>query len=386
MKSLKKMSLPLQGFGLTAVLLLLTQSAFAIGTVEDTDVNNMATVNYDAGGVGQELIESDDAAAGGNSTPGVGNGGFTTFEVDRKIDFTLVESGNGNTIIVPDQIGAVTTFTLTNSGNDHQDFTFSASNLGGDDFDMNPGTIAVFVDANGNGTYEPLVDLLDWVDELPPDGVTTATIFIVADADSPTPVDTDLAIVQLIAVAHDGNDGAGGGQGAVAADHSGDVDDAAVVQNVFAELGLVNYDNAEEATDIYEVQSPSLNVTKTSAVIADPFSTAPNWKAIPGAVVEYTVTIENTSLTTTASNVSVSDTIDIANVTFNTGTYPNGDANITVNGVDVIAPATCIADGDASDGCTYVIGTGALVLGIAAPGVSIPAGETAVFTYSVTIN
>ena len=54
MKTLKKMSLPLQGFGLMAVLLLLTQSAFAGGTDEDTDINNMATVNYDVGGVGQE--------------------------------------------------------------------------------------------------------------------------------------------------------------------------------------------------------------------------------------------------------------------------------------------------------------------------------------------
>ena len=192
--------------------------------------------------------------------------------------------------------------------------------------------------------------------------------------------------MQLIATAHDGNDGVGGGLGGAAADHSADVDDAAVVQNVFAELGLVNYDNAEEATDIYEVESAALNVTKDSAVISDPFSTAPNWKAIPGAVVEYTVTIVNTSATTAAANVSISDTIDIANVTFNTGTYLNGDAHITVNGVDVINPATCIADGDASDGCTYAIGTGALVLGIAAPGVSIPAGETAVFTYAVTIN
>ncbi len=383
MKTLRKLSHPLQGFGITAVLLLLTQSAFAIGTDEDTDVINRATVGYDVGAVPQVVIESD---PGGNSTPGFGNGGFTTFEVDRRIDFTLVESGNGNTIIVPDQIGAVTTFTLTNSGNDHQDFTFVASNLGGDDFDMNPLTLSVFVDAAPfDGVYVVADDTATFVDELLPDGVATATIFIVADADNPTPVDTNQAIVQLVAIAHDGNDGTTGALGLVAADHSGDLDNPAVVQNVFAELGIVSFDNAEEATDIYEVQSATLAVTKTSAVISDPFSTGPNWKAIPGAVVEYTVTIVNTGVTA-ADNVSISDIIQIANVTFNTGLYPNGDADITVNGVDVIAPATCIADGDATDGCTYVIGTGALVLGIAAPGVSIPAGETAVFTYQVTIN
>lgn len=384
MKTLERPSFLLRGIGATSVLLLLAQSALAIGTDEDTDVNNMATVNYDVGGVGQEVIESDPA---GNNVPGVGQGGFTMFEVDRKIDFELV-GPVANTIIVPNETDAVLTFTLTNSGNDHQDFGFTVTNQGGDDFDMNEitSTLRVFVDGNGNGSYDPGVDTATFVDELPPDGVTTATIFVVADADNPTPINGWLATLELVANAHDGNDGVTGGAiGALAADHSGDLDDPAVVQNVFAELGNVNYDNAFEALGTYEVQSAALNVTKTSAVISDPFSTAPNWKAIPGAVVEYTVTIENTGATPT-DDVSVSDTIAIANVTFNTGQYPNGDADITVNAVDVIAPGTCVADADATDGCTYDAVTGALVLGIAAPGVSIPAGQTAVFTYQVTIN
>jgi uncharacterized repeat protein (TIGR01451 family) len=367
-----------------AVLLLLTQSAFAVGTDEDTPISNMATVNYDVGGVGQEVIESDPA---GNNTPGVGQGGFTTFQVDRKIDFELLGPG-ANTIIVPNETDAVLTFTLTNSGNDEQDFGFTVSNQGGDDFDMNEATstLRIFVDGNSNGVYDAGVDTATFVDELPPDGTTTATIFVVADANDPTPLDGWLATLELVANAHDGNDGVTGGAiGALAADHSGDLDNPAVVQNVFAELGNVNYDNAFEALGTYEVQSATLNVTKDSEVISDPFSTAPNWKAIPGAVIEYTVTIENTGATA-ADNVSISDTIDVANVTFNTGQYTNGDADITVNGADVIAPGTCNADGDATDGCTYNAGTGALVLGIAAPGVSIPAGQTAVFTYQVTIN
>jgi len=384
MKTLKRLSIPLQGIGITAVLLLLTQSAFAIGTDEDTNVNNRAIVGYDVGGVGQ-TIES--APGVGNNVPGAGNGTDTVFEVDRLIDFELVGPA-GNTIIVPNQTDAVLVFTLTNSGNDHQDFGFTATNLGGDDFDMNEitSTLRVFVDSNGNSTYEAGVDTATFVDELVPDGVTTATLLVVADADNPIPVNLDLATLQLEVRAYDGNDGATGAQGGLAADHSGDLDVAGTVQNVFGELGLVNYDNRFEATGTYEVVSAQLNVTKISAVISDPFSTAPNWKAIPGAVVEYTVTVANTSLTTAADNVSISDTIQVADVTFNTGQYPNGDASITVNGVDVIAPATCVADADATDGCTHDAVSGALTLGIAAPGVSIPAGETAVFTYQVTIN
>ncbi len=382
MKILKKLSLPLQGFGITAVLLLLTQSAFAIGTDEDTNILNRASVNYAVGGVGQVVIES---APGGNSTPGATLGTDTDFEVDRKIDFTLVESGNGNTIIAPNEIDAVTTFTLTNSGNDEQDFTFVASNQGGDDFEMNviTSTLRVFVDGNGNGVYDAGVDTATFVDELVPDGVTTATIFVLADADNPTPVDGNLAIVQLVATAHDGNDGTTGALGGLAADHSGDADDPAVVQNVFAERGLVDFDNMFEATDIYEVQAATLTVTKTSAVISDPFSTGPNWKAIPGAVVEYTVTIVNNGAVA-ADNVSVSDTIQIANVTFNDANpYATLDAEITVNAA--VDPDLCEADGNAADGCTYDAGTGALVIGTTA-GLSIPAAGTATVTYQVTIN
>ena len=383
MKTLRKLSLPLQGFGITAVLLLLTQSAFALGTDEDTDVNNRATVAYSVGLVGQEVIESDDLAAGGNSVPGVGNGGDTTFEVDRLIDFEVTGPG-GNTIIAPSELDAVLVFTMTNSGNDHQDFGFTVTNLAGPDFDMNAGTLEVYVDSNANSVYDVGVDTATFVDDLVPDGVTTATIFIVADADSPIPVDGDLADMQLEARAYDGNDGVtGGAQGGLAADDSGAVDLPGTVQNVFGEGGLVNYDNRFEANGTYEVQAATLNITKDSAVISDPFSTAPNWKAIPGAVVEYTVTIVNNG-SVAAVNVSVSDTIQIANVTFNDADpYGTLDAEITVNAV--VDPDLCEADLVAGDGCTYDVGTGALVIGTTG-GLSIPAAGTATITYQVTIN
>lgn len=328
MKTLRKLSLPLQGFGITAVLLLLTQSAFAIGTDEDTDIINRASVDYAVGGVGQEVIES--APGAGNSTPGATLGTDTVFEVDRLIDFEVTGPA-GNTIIAPDQTDAVLVFTMTNSGNDEQDFGFVVTNLVGDDFDMNEltSTLRVFVDSNANSIYDAGVDTATFVDELVPDGVTTATIFVVADADNPTPINGWFANMQLEARAYDGNDGTTGAQGALAADHSGDVDVAGTVQNVFGELGLVNYDNRFEATGTYEVQAATLTVSKDSAVISDPFSVAPNWKAIPGAVVEYTVTIVNNG-SVVAQNVSVSDTIQIANVTFNDADpYGTLDAEIT---------------------------------------------------------
>jgi uncharacterized repeat protein (TIGR01451 family) len=381
MKTLRKLSLPLQGIGITAVLLLLTQSAFALGTDEDTDINNRASVDYAVGGVGQLVIES--APGAGNSTPGATLGTDTVFEVDRLIDFEVTGPA-GNTIIAPGQLDAVLVFTMTNSGNDHQDFGFVVTNLAGPDFDMNAGTLQVFVDAAPfDGVYVAVDDTATFVDELVPDGVTTATIFVVADADSPIPVDGDLADMQLEARAYDGNDGVIGAQGGLAADHSGDVDVVGTVQNVFGELGLVNFDNRFEATGTYEVQAATLTVSKASAVISDPFSVAPNWKAIPGAVVEYTVTIVNNG-SVVADNVSVSDTIQIANVTFNDADpYGTLDAEITVNAV--VDPDLCEADLIAGDGCTYDVGTGALLIGTTG-GLSIPAAGTATITYQVTIN
>ncbi len=147
MKTLRKLSLPLQGIGITAVLLLLTQSAFALGTDEDTNINNRASVDYAVGGVGQVVIES--APGAGNSTPGATLGTDTVFEVDRLIDFEVTGPA-GNTIIAPGELDAVLVFTMTNSGNDHQDFGFVVTNLAGDDFDMNAGTLQVFVDSNAN--------------------------------------------------------------------------------------------------------------------------------------------------------------------------------------------------------------------------------------------
>ena len=383
MKTLRKLSFPLQGIGITAVLLLLTQSAFAVGTDEDTDVNNRATVIYDIGGVGQELIES--APGLGNDVPGATNGTDTVFEVDRKIDFELTGPA-GNTIIVPNELRAVLTFTLTNSGNDEQDFGFSVSNQGGN-FDMNDitSTLDIFVDAAPfDGVYVVADDTATFVDELPPDaGVTTATIFVVADADNPTPINTWTADLELVVNAHDGNDGVTGGAiGGLAVDHSAIADDSALVQNVFAELGATPSDNAFEATGTYEVQSATLTILKTSAVILDPFSAPGFYKAIPGAVVEYTVTIVNNG-SVAADNVSVSDTIQVANVLFNVlDPYGTLDAEITVNAV--VDPDLCEADGNPADGCTYDAVSGALVIGTTG-GLSIPAAGTATITYQVTI-
>ena len=97
--------------------------------------------------------------------------------------------------------------------------------------------------------------------------------------------------------------------------------DTAGVDIVFGDAGR---DATETADDQYFVTSAALTISKTSAVISDPFNgTAPTRKAIPGAVIEYVVTIANTGAAA-AGSVQLSDTLD-ANLAFVPGALQRRD-------------------------------------------------------------
>ena len=106
---------------------------------------------------------------------------------------------------------------------------------------------------------------------------------------------------------------------------------------MFADAGR---DATQTADDQYFVQSAALNISKTSTVISDPFNGTTNPKAIPGAVMEYVVTIQNTGAVA-AGGISVQDTLN-ANLTFVQGAYAGAtDVQIQVGA----SPATfCVAE------------------------------------------
>jgi len=84
-------------------------------------------------------------------------------------------------------------------------------------------------------------------------------------------------------------------------------DDPTVVEAVFAESGVllgnaVN-DGISFAYDVYLVGT--LTVTKTAAVISDGFTSNPLFaKSIPGAVVEYTISVQNDGLVTSGATLT----------------------------------------------------------------------------------
>ena len=101
-------------------------------------------------------------------------------------------------------------------------------------------------------------------------------------------------------------------------------------------------DNSESAADQYHIRSAALTLTKTAAVISDPFNgTGTDRKAIPGAVIEYTIVVTNNSTTTAADAVTVTDNIP-ANTTFLPG-------SITLN-AGALPDTNFIAGSDAASG------------------------------------
>ena len=356
-----------------------TTSALAVGTASGTNILNRATVNYEVGAIPQELIES--APGAGNSTPGLGLGTDTDFEVDNLVDLTVAEVNGTYTSVTPGSVDRVTEFTVTNTGNTTQDYALTAADLVGgvvfgntDNIDATP-PLEVFVD-NGDGLFVRADDTETFIDELAADA--TETVFIVASIPAAA-VNGDAANVELTATTHDGGS-AGPPIGALTVESAGP-DDPAVVDIVFGDTGG---DALETDQSSYLVVSALLTIIKDSAVLSDPIGSPGGPFAIPGAVIEYTITITNTGVSD-ATSVSITDTIN-ANVTFLTGTYNLGadDVEITVG----TAPTTyCTGDllpGD-GDGCDLTAG-GILTID---PGITVgtvAADNPAVIKFQVSID
>ncbi len=365
--------------GITATVLLLTQHALAVGTTAGTDVDNMATVNYDVAGNPQTEIESSPT---GNSVPGA-NGTVTSFEVDNRVDFTLTQVGAAHTAVAPGDTDAFVEFLLTNTGNSAMDFRMVATQLGsGDgavntlvDTDVNMNSVRVRV---GNGGGVPVLADLVYVDELAEDA--SVTIYVFADAGVAL-VNADIANLELAATAAAA--GVALTLGLDLVDDAGNPDDPAVVDIVFADgvtapgLG----DGVESDRDGFEVSSAALEITKVLTVISDPFNLTVSPKAIPGAVVEYVITIDNTGVDD-ADNVVITDAID-TDVNFIADFYAGEDVSIVNNAVTV---APCNADGlDAdNDGCA-LDGQNLTIGDPVDLAITVTGGTVMTITYRVTI-
>jgi len=133
---------------------------YAQGTVAGTVINNQAGIVYILGGVEQNLTTNTDS-----------------FLVDQIIDLSLSWQDNTPIEVAAGDTDRVLTFVLTNEGNGEDNISLTYEHNTSSDF--LPQDARLFLDSNGNGIYDPGVDVEISDIELGAD--TNATLFIVAD-------------------------------------------------------------------------------------------------------------------------------------------------------------------------------------------------------------
>lgn len=378
-----KKHVKLVGPAVLAAMSTLAVEVHAAGTAAGTDVINTATLNYQINGIDQDAVEAQD-----------------TFKVDIKSDFglTRVLTTEPNTTSLEADNVVVAAVQITNEGNAPTSFAVAAANETGTTLDINGETYTDNIDTGT--TYSYYVDdpingtqgALDAADtllsgptaEIPAD--ESVTVFVTVPKTEVTGSDQDVALTSVTVNGVESTvDGTTYALDTDDGDPSnGSVDDAAnpngatTIEIVYADDGS---DNTELLTDALVLEFPNLdgdgttsNLTKESAVISDPLNGTTNPKAIPGAVVEYTITLTNTG-TADATNVVITDVIPADT------TYIADTLMVAMDGATtpvVVDPS--IASYDAgTDTITANLGT--------VDGDADPANqETNVIVFQVTIN
>lgn len=347
-------------------------NVYGAGTAANTTISNAATINYKVNSIDQDAVTSNTA----------------TFKVDRKVNLTVATTEVAAVSVTPGSTGRVLKFTVTNTGNDTFDYTLAATAaaggaaaFGGTD-NINASAVSIYVDGNANGVYNAGVDTATSIDNLAADGA--ATVFIVANFATGLS-NNDIASYHLLVTAK-GSDGS-----ALTQDTDGDT--AGTVENVFADAqgSDTSNDAARDAKHSaqadYKVSTATLTVSKSSTVISDPINNTTNPLAIPGAVVEYTITISNGAGAATATNIAVTDSLatEIGNgtIAFNTNTYAAGKGiQVTSPNINAgVALALTNAGGGDDQGDWNVTGANTVTV----TGISLAAGESATVKFRVTI-
>lgn len=303
----------------------LSGQAFAEGTIAGTDITNTVTLGYTVNSVAQtDLTQT------------------ATFKVDTKVDFTLTMDELETVKVTPNGSGYIANYTLTSTSNDELGFALSSADLASgtqsfdlatavdveDNFDLNP-NISVFVESGTTTGYQAAEDTATTVTALAADG--TAEIYVVVDTAVPdTQEDGDIAAIALTATAMQSD-----GTTAI----PDNADDAFVAgtkqfvtvtgvltKNTAFEVGSAKFTDPDDTTDaakftidVIAINDPLCDSGLTSASTADyTLGGCPDMaatyipKAIPGAMVKYTLKAKNSGSVAATGVSFVQDLADIA--------------------------------------------------------------------------
>jgi uncharacterized repeat protein (TIGR01451 family) len=338
-----KTSIFLRSALLSTALVGLAGAAPAAGTIPGVSISNSIDLSYETSA--DDTITLDDAAN-------------ATFVVDRKIDFTLVGQDAGNNVNVEQDDERFLTFRLENEGNDTSGYDIDVASGGAIglvyDADGTPVSgeydVLIGTDPNDDSTfvrYDPngIVNIGD----IAADGVVYVRIvgYVPSNAlDGQTQPFQVTAVPLLAGTATPTTEVTGQGAGAV--------------DTVFADDGE---DGTETDTEQFTVTAPNLTAAKTALVVSEnrdgSFNCASGaivteangntGAAIPGACVEYTISVSNGDGTTTAAtNMTITDDLP-AEVTYSSIIDIVGFDSVTQSGGTVTATiATLAADAAAS--------------------------------------
>ena len=340
MKIVSKPSGRLARLGLTAAALLFAQQAMAIGTDPGIGVDNTAIVSYSVGG----NVQPDETS------------NTVTFVVDRRINFTVVRQGIALTPVTAGDTQVYVEYLVQNLSNGDLPFNFDFNQLTSGDGDIYAGFPDTDIDMDTVSVHVAQTSNAVEGSALPPDNTDPATfpgnvpedhyfrVRLYADAPDVAP-NNSVAGLELLVTAVDPLTSNPALESLTWTEGA--------VDNVFAFAGTpVGPETHAIARDRdgFLIQSATLSVVKSQAVISGPFG---GDRALPGARIEYTITISNTG-TAGATSISIADDIDV-DVTFVTDAY-NGNASNVVFDAGTGSESFCLAD-DAidtnSDGCTW---------------------------------
>jgi hypothetical protein len=365
---------------------LVSQGALAVNTTSGTSISNQADLTFSVGAVVQPTVSA-----------------TTTFKVDDKVN--VLVAGGVITNVSPNQTGVATPFTVSNNGNATQGYTLAAANAtsGGytvnataitDDFDPATALRICLDDGSGGGVANDGILQAGELAACPAaPGVTTiatlapgASVHLLVVTDTPGTgvgsANNDAAVVSLKAttlwptplVPAEENGTTPPTAGAVVTATAGA--DTADVDVVLADpagsttSGLASdvlSDGVSSNYGAFKVVSAVLSITKVATVICDPINgngtpTGIPPKNIPGAYVQYAITITNALGAAQATLTQVTDTL-VAQLAAD---------NLLISGAGAVPATACSAGGTSlsASGFGAVYGTGTTVTTYAAPGLA----------------
>ena len=303
MKTTKQLLGAVSAFALIAMS---SAPAMAAGTRAGNTITNTVSVNYNVGGVAQNAETASDS-----------------FTVDQRVNLTVTNIGSA-TSVSPNQTNRVLAFDVTNLSNSTADLNLSAALRTGTA--ANISNFRVFRDTNGNRVLdaaELTAGAITFLDEVTEDAIVA--VLVVSDIGIGAR-NGDTFDVALTAAAH-----AAGTTGTLGTRLVGStVANTAGIDTVLfdgAGVSDATNDGAFSAQGRYTVSGAVLTVAKISRIISDPVNLTTNPKAIPGATIEYCITVANAAGAATATNVAVLDDLP-ADVIYSSafGTFLNGNA------------------------------------------------------------